>query len=264
MRRSVPIAIVTSLVFVWAVLWPDVSRADNPPPPAAQADPSMAAAKQHFEAGRNAYNAGDFPNAIREFKAAEALRPSPVLDYNIGLANEKLQRRRVAVRYYHRYLEGAPAAPNRAEVEARIAQLEKEIAAQPHAQAPEQAADYPPPPVAAVPPEPGAPNAPPPTAQADPYASQQPVTTAPSTTMPPQKKRSLWWVWLLVGIGSAAVVTAIVLGVYYGVRAEQVVYYAQPVPATRLDGRRELYDRNTLVPPQQRAPELAPLLQLHF
>jgi hypothetical protein len=35
------------------------------------------------------------------------------------------------VGYYQRYLEGAPAAPNRAEVEARIGQLEKEIATQP-------------------------------------------------------------------------------------------------------------------------------------
>ena len=56
----------------------------------------MAQAKQHFETGRNAYNAGDYVTAIREFKAAEALRPSPILAYNIGLANEKLGKRRVA------------------------------------------------------------------------------------------------------------------------------------------------------------------------
>ena len=88
----------------------------------------MAQAKQHFETGRNAYNAGDYVTAIREFKAAEALRPSPILDYNIGLANEKLGKRRVAVKYYKRYLEEQPNASNKAEVEGKVTALEAEIA----------------------------------------------------------------------------------------------------------------------------------------
>src|SRR5262245_52572658 len=83
-------------------------------------DATLALAKQHFEAGRNAYDSGDYTVAIREFKAAEALRASPILAYNIGLANEKLGKRRVAVKYFRRYLEGQPSAPNRSEVEAKI------------------------------------------------------------------------------------------------------------------------------------------------
>jgi tetratricopeptide (TPR) repeat protein len=268
MRRSVPIAIVTCLAFAWAVLWPELARADSagqpsatsapPDGPPAQDDATMAAARQHFEAGRNAYNAGDFPQAIREFKAAEALRPSPILAYNIGLANEKLQRRKVAVRYYRRYLEGAPAAPNRAEVEGRITQLEREIASQPAQQPPEAVNENPPPP-------PGSdPNVQPQTtAQGDPYAGQN--STPPMTSAPPHKKRVMWWVWLLVGIGSAVVVTAIIVGVYFGVRAsDPYYYYAQQVPADRLPVRRELYDRNALVPQQQRSAETAPILQIHF
>lgn len=267
MLRSASIAVVTCFAFAWAVLWPDVVRADNAPAataPAPAEDPSLAAAKQHFEAGRAAYNANDFQNAIREFKAAEQLRPSPILAYNIGLANEKLGRKKVAVRYYKRYLEGAPAAANRGEVEGRIASLEKEIAAQPAAQPPEQPADNPPPPPANPPPP--DPNAPPQTtaSQGDPYANQPPLVT-PTT----QKRRIYWWVWLLVGIGAAVVVTAIVVGVVFGLRASDPYYYyydAQvPVP-DRLRGgaeRRELIERSAGVPPSRTADTLS-VFQVRF
>src|SRR3954464_4685377 len=130
--RSPLIASVTLLAFTTLVVWPRGASAQGeaakaPPadakaaaaaPSAAPAagDAAMAQAKQHFETGRNAYNAGDYVTAIREFKEAERLRPSPILDYNIGLANEKLGKRRVAVKYYKRYLEEQPNAANRGEV----------------------------------------------------------------------------------------------------------------------------------------------------
>ena len=134
----------TLFAFLMACLWPYSSRAADapaPPPPAGQSinDEALAQAKQHFEAGRNAYNAQDYITAIREFKAAEALRPSPLLAYNIGLANEKLGKRRVALKYYHRYLEQMPNAQNRPEVEGRIQQLEAEVASLPPPPPPGQA-----------------------------------------------------------------------------------------------------------------------------
>src|SRR5438067_8608833 len=141
MRGRSLIASLTLLSFTTLVVWPHgawAQEAKPAPAPAAAApaapaggDEAMAQAKQHFETGRNAYNAGDYVTAIREFKAAEALRPSPILDYNIGLANEKLGKKRVAVKYYKRYLEQMPNAPNRPEVDGRIAQLEQDMAAQP-------------------------------------------------------------------------------------------------------------------------------------
>src|SRR5947209_3110375 len=109
MRGRSLVASVTLLSFTTLVVWPrgasaqEAKPAEAPPAAAAAPAPSnddaMAQAKQHFETGRNAYNAGDYVTAIREFKAAEQLRPSPILDYNIGLANEKLGKRRVAVKY---------------------------------------------------------------------------------------------------------------------------------------------------------------------
>src|SRR5690349_7243874 len=155
--RSPLVASLTLLSFTTLILWPhgawaqgEAKPAEAPPPTAAPAaggdDAAMAQAKTHFETGRNAYNAGDYVTAIREFKAAEALRPSPILDYNIGLANEKLGKKRVALKYYNRYLEQMPNAPNRAEVDGRIAQLQQDLAAQPPPPPPQP--NQPPPPTA--------------------------------------------------------------------------------------------------------------------
>src|SRR4051794_7113825 len=144
MRGRSLVASLTLLSFTTLIVWPrgawaqtEAKPAEAPaappanPTPPANDDAAMAQAKVHFETGRNAYNAGDYVTAIREFKQAEQLRPSPILDYNIGLANEKLGKRRVAVKYYKRYLELQPNAANKGEVEAKVTSLEAEIAAQP-------------------------------------------------------------------------------------------------------------------------------------
>jgi tetratricopeptide (TPR) repeat protein len=201
-------ATITCLAFAGAIFWPYTARAQGQPAPApapAAGDDALNQAKTHFEAGKNAYNAGDYVSAIREFKAAEALRPSPILDYNIGLANEKLGKKRVAVKYYKKYVDGMPNASNRAQVEASIAQLEKEIAAAPPpTNAPpaqvEQPSDMPPP---------SNPNAPPPTYSSyDPYASTPPPY--PVQGQAPPKKKSYWWVALIV-VGGALLLTGVIV-----------------------------------------------------
>ncbi len=253
MRGRSLVASVTLLSFTTLMVWPRGAWAqDNKgaaPPPAAPAtapapsaapapaapagdDATMAQAKQHFETGRNAYNAGDYVTAIHEFKQAEQLRPSPILDYNIGLANEKLGKRRVAVKYYRRYLEEQPNASNRGEVEQKVTALEAAIASepppaanaqpggtapQPGAQA-EQPGDMPP----------ADPNAQPGAAAAtpgyDPYASTappgQPVAAKPA------KKKSYWWIGLIIG---GAVTLTIVIAVVvwlYAVDTTTTVYPA--------------------------------------
>ena len=220
------VAAVTIVAFLMALWWPYAAEAgDKTPAPAAPAsDDALMQAKQHFEAGRNAYNAGDYISAIREFKAAEALRPSPILAYNIGLANEKLGKRRVAVKYYRRYLEQVPNAQNRAEVDGRIAQLEQEIAAQPPPPPPPIAGQAPPP--TAEPPgdKPPREEPQPPPKGYDPYASTAPHNP-PATSAQPQKKKSIWWVWLIVGVGAAAVTAVVVaLAVVYGNTSSTTVF----------------------------------------
>jgi hypothetical protein len=199
-------------------------------------DATMAQAKQHFEAGRNAYNGGDYVGAIREFKAAEQLRPSPILDYNIGLANEKLGKRRVAVKYYKRYLEQQPNAANKAEVDQRVQSLEAAIAAQPPPAATAQpggTAPQPPPPQAQPdseqpsdmpPPDPNARAGAPAQPGYDPYAS--PAPPGQRVAAKPAKKRSLWWVWLIVAGGVTITVGIIVVFALLATSATSTTYPA--------------------------------------
>jgi len=227
MRRSL-VASLTLLSFTTLILWPqgawaqgEAKPAEAPPaaapaPAAGGEDAAMAQAKTHFETGRNAYNAGDYVTAIREFKAAEALRPSPILDYNIGLANEKLGKRRVAVKYYKRYLELQPNAANKAEVEGKVASLEAEIAAQPV------------PPPGGTAPQPGAQpetqaDMPPADPNAQPGAAAQPGYDPYASTAPPgqpvaakpAKKKSYWWIGLIIGGAvTLTVVIAVVIWLY--------------------------------------------------
>jgi hypothetical protein len=246
--RNPTIAAVTCVAFLFAMIWPEVVRAQAaqpqasapgaaPPAPAPSSeDPAMQAARQHFEGGRNAYNAGDYPAAIREFKAAEQLRPSPILDYNVGLANEKLGKRRVAVKYYRRYLELQPNAANKPEVEQRIATLEQEIAAQPPPAAGSVPGGTAPQPNAAAPggvEQPG--EMPPAQAPApprygyDPYASYPPPAPAYVPTYKPPKKKSRWWIGLVVAGGIVVIAVPIIVIAVVASNASNQISTSSPV-----------------------------------
>jgi len=249
-------AVATLVAFVGVTLIPRGASAQQPPPPPPAAAPAqdadLAAAKQHFEAGKNAYNAGDYQTAIREFKQAERLRSSPVLDYNIGLANEKLGKRRVAIKYYRRYLESVPNAANRAEVEASIAELERQLGREsgatggtppagatnqppPRPTVQEQPGDMPPP--ATAQPQPTA------TANGDPYGAQGQPIQVPA----PAKKKSYWWVALIV-VGGVALLTAVI-----------VVAWLYSTPSTTYYYGSGLQQRTPPTDTSQRSPSTFPL-----
>jgi len=222
--------LTTGIAFLATLVLPLAARAQ-------QGDETLNSAKVHFEAGKNAYNAGDYQNAIREFKAAEALRPSPILDYNIGLANEKLNKKRVAVKYYKRYLEGMPNAANRAQVEGNITQLEKEIAGQP-AQPEPQPSDLPP----------TQPPTQPTYGSYDPYGNQgQPPVVPPQQ---PPKKKSYWWVALIV-VGGVLIISIPII--YYAVLASNTKVLATGTTALDFGA----HDRTPPTSTSQRSPAAA-------
>jgi tetratricopeptide (TPR) repeat protein len=208
-------SVATVLAFALAILWPQGAMAQPTAAPAAQPAPAqddatLAQAKAHFEAGKTAYSSGDYHRAIHEFKAAAQLRPSPILDYNIGLAHEKLGHKRVAVKYYQRYLAGVPNASNRAEVEADIAALQQQTAAEPQPPETQQPA-----------PQEGQPQ---PQAEPEPqpqsyptYGTYDPYAPAPAgyPTQAPKKKKSRWWIGLIIAGGALVLVCAIAVGVWY-------------------------------------------------
>ncbi len=95
----------------------------------ARADDQRSRARQHYIKGKELFSAGDYRGAIREFENADRLSPSPVLDFNIGLAHDHLGERDKAISRYKSYLRAMPNARNRAAVEAKIRRLEGELRA---------------------------------------------------------------------------------------------------------------------------------------
>ena len=83
-------------------------------------------ARQHYQAGLARWKAGDLHGAILELAAADALVPAAVLSYDIAICHDKLGERSEAVRRYREYLTRRPDAPNRRDVEARLAVLAPE------------------------------------------------------------------------------------------------------------------------------------------
>jgi tetratricopeptide (TPR) repeat protein len=116
-------------------------------PPASDAD--LRLARQLYEQGRTEYRNGNFKKAIAEFLAANEIKPSAALLYNVAEAYEKLGDPAKAVEHYERHLNADPAASDRAAVEATISSLKARlqgVAAQPTETAPTAA------PAAATPP----------------------------------------------------------------------------------------------------------------
>jgi tetratricopeptide (TPR) repeat protein len=72
----------------------------------------------------NHFDLGEYAAALTEFKELYRLKNDPVLLYNIAQCARLLGKSDDALRSYRVYLMRSPNAPNRAEVEGRIAALE--------------------------------------------------------------------------------------------------------------------------------------------
>lgn len=221
MRRYVT-TLVTLAAFLLTLLLPRGVLAEQPaapapppqPPPPAVAAPTAAApvapappprdqalaqAQAHFQQGKAAFQARDYVNAIREFKAAQALKYSPKLDYNIAMAYEQLGRPHASAKYYRSYLAGLPDAANRAEVEQKIAQLEAQAAQMKEAR--DEA-------VAAAPPA----AAPPAVQQPAPYQYAGTAYVPPPPPPPPARRAVPWWIVFPI-VGGAMILTAVIVAV---------------------------------------------------
>jgi tetratricopeptide (TPR) repeat protein len=92
-----------------------------------------AEANQRIEHGEQLFNEGDYDGALAEFERAyEIIGEHPnrfMVLYNIGRCHERKFRYDLALQYYRRYLaEGGAGAPDRAQVDASIRQLEGTLA----------------------------------------------------------------------------------------------------------------------------------------
>lgn len=77
-------------------------------------------ARNLFLAGRSAYDAGRFAEALPHFERAYQLSARPALLFNLGTTHDRLFASERAIHYFERYLEEVPDADNRAFVESRL------------------------------------------------------------------------------------------------------------------------------------------------
>ncbi len=167
-------------------------------------DASTAEAKQHYLSGMAHFNLQEYPQAISEFEAAYRLKPDPVFLYNLGQTYRLSNNAERALYFYQAYLRSAPDAPNRAEVEGRIASLQKLMSDQKSIATPPDHTIAPgerPPQAAPAP-------APPPTPA--PTVATAKSEQAPVERTPVYKK---WWLWTIVGVVAAGAAVGIAVGV---------------------------------------------------
>ncbi len=81
-----------------------------------------------FEAGRSAYTAGRFEDALEHFQRAFELSDRPMLLFNIAQTLDRLRRDEEALSTFERFLELVPDAENHAQVESRMRILRETLA----------------------------------------------------------------------------------------------------------------------------------------
>jgi tetratricopeptide (TPR) repeat protein len=202
------------VVLVAVALWSGLGAR---PSAAAASDPRTEIAREHSQKGDAYYKLEKYSNAIAEYEQAYLAKSDPSFLYNIAQCHRLMKEPAEAIKFYRRYLNDAPAAPNRAVAEKHIRDLEAAGGANPPLAAPAL-----PGPVAAAP----APASPPSAAGAAPVsavsavATGQPAAfdlTAPAPKPSPQGVGEIgaspsnapaaahpvytrWWFWTGVGV----------------------------------------------------------------
>lgn len=142
-------------------------------------------ARNLFQAGKTAYESGNYEDALRYFEDSHARSHRPQLLYNIGQAADRLRNDQKALASFKAYLVALPDAENRAEVESRIRALERTH--NPYA-------------------------APTPTETAQAAMPTTSVATAPAaaTASDDVPLTGKWWFWTAIGGGAVVAVIAVI------------------------------------------------------
>jgi tetratricopeptide (TPR) repeat protein len=195
---------VRRAVFLWLLLAAGGAALAQPAPAPTETE--------IFEGGQKLYNMGDFVEAAKKWKEGYAMTGKPYFLYNMAQAYRQVKDYEKSVFFYKSYLRAAPAnAPNRAQVQERVAEMEKLIASSqkpPNEVAPPavpekkpaEAPKAPPP----SPPKP-APSPPPAPVTAAPPAPAPVPAPAPAPAEAPAPGRGLKIAGIVVGAAGVAV-----------------------------------------------------------
>ena len=115
--------VLVSILAVSHVAWAQKHKKADP-----EQEKRDAEARDHYEKGLTHYNLGEFDPAVEEFKKAYELSNAPGLLFNIAQVYRAKEDYKQALYFYRTFLRLQPEAPNRADVEARIADLERMVA----------------------------------------------------------------------------------------------------------------------------------------
>lgn len=117
-------SLVAALLFAM-LSTPRVGRAQAPIPTKGQAKEQAKEAKGHYETAFRLFDLGRYDEAIAEFSKSYELSGKPGLLFNIAQSHRLAGRCEEALKFYKRYLTRYPDAPNWAETEAWVAEMEK-------------------------------------------------------------------------------------------------------------------------------------------
>jgi tetratricopeptide (TPR) repeat protein len=188
----------------------------------AQSDAQKQEAKEHSDKARRLYDVGKYSEAIEEYQKVYLLTDDPNMLFNIGQCYRLTDRPEEAVRFYRSYLRRAPDARNRADVETKIAALEKTIEERRRTAPPSTTTAPPPtepapgatsPPTAVAPPPPEVVTPPPTTAQPPPVVTE---------TVPPPSTGKRTSGYILLGTGAALIATAAISGAVAAKKAKDL------------------------------------------
>lgn len=126
-----------TIIVATCVLFPQFALANDRAPTSRRH--AATGARAVFLAGLRAFEQANYAQALESFEEVQRLAPSPEVWFNIARCHEELGEPGRAVGYLHRYLQEHADAPDRIEVEARIARLAELVDGD--AQVPEPPAD---------------------------------------------------------------------------------------------------------------------------
>jgi tetratricopeptide (TPR) repeat protein len=166
-------------------------------PVSAEDSDKTKAARQHYKKGDDAFKAGNYPEALKEFEAGFALVNRPGFLLNMAHAHRRMNQLKKARALYKSYLLAAPDSGDRDEVQSVIEEIDSAIQAEEASQSDtrrENARTL-------------LPEAPPPGSTGMPG-----TTLTTSATGTPNKDDGhfygRWWFWSLVGTAVVGGVTA--------------------------------------------------------
>jgi hypothetical protein len=198
--------------------------------------------RDRYDKATRFYYLRKYPEAVAEYEGIYLLSADPVMLYNIAQCHRQADQPEQALQFYKNYLRNAPGATNRADVEKRIAEMERLVEDRRKLASPSPAAPAPvasPPPLVVPPPAPaGGAVSPPPAAPgggAAPVGSStlpsspaisSPAPNALATDVAPSPPSRVWPMIFMVG-GGVFLATSVVLGAAAVSKAHQIESAAQ-------------------------------------